>query len=104
MGGSRIAIVGAGWAGLAAAVAELNGGVLRALVGVVDHIARSALHDVLSALARRAPHVPIVVYPSPVQGADAPAALAAQLLLYRAAVNGLLVVGDHQLRERDVGF
>jgi exodeoxyribonuclease VII large subunit len=46
-----------------------------ACIGVVTSLAGAALHDVLSALARRAPQVRVVVYPSPVQGADAPAAL-----------------------------
>ncbi|MEO8153045.1 MAG: exodeoxyribonuclease VII large subunit [Rhizobacter sp.] len=42
-------------------------------VGVVTSLAAAALHDVLTALARRAPHVEVIVYPSPVQGAEAPA-------------------------------
>ena len=33
--------------------------------------AAAALHDVLTALARRAPQVRVIIYPSPVQGADA---------------------------------
>ena len=45
-------------------------------VGIVTSPGAAALHDVVSALARRAPHVPVVVYPSPVQGPDAPALLA----------------------------
>lgn len=45
-------------------------------VGVVTSLAGAALHDVLTALQRRAPQVRVIVYPSPVQGADAPAALA----------------------------
>ena len=48
-------------------------------IGVVTSTAAAALHDVLTALARRAPHVRIVVYPSPVQGVDAPAALSAAI-------------------------
>jgi exodeoxyribonuclease VII large subunit len=44
-------------------------------IGVVCSTAAAALHDVLTTLARRAPHVPVVVYPSAVQGADAPAQL-----------------------------
>jgi exodeoxyribonuclease VII large subunit len=44
-------------------------------IGVVTSLAAAALRDVLSTLARRAPHVRIVVYPSLVQGPDAPAAL-----------------------------
>ena len=48
-------------------------------VGVVTSLAGAALHDVASALARRAPHVELIIYPSPVQGADAPPALAAAI-------------------------
>ncbi len=44
-------------------------------VGVVTSLSAAALHDVLSSFARRAPHVAVIVYPSLVQGADAPAAL-----------------------------
>jgi exodeoxyribonuclease VII large subunit len=44
-------------------------------VGVVTSLGAAALHDVLAALARRVPHVEVIVYPSLVQGADAPAAL-----------------------------
>lgn len=44
-------------------------------VAVVSSLAAAALHDVCTALARRAPHLPVLVVPSPVQGAEAPAAL-----------------------------
>jgi exodeoxyribonuclease VII large subunit len=50
-------------------------------VGVITSLGAAALVDVLSALARRAPQVRVVVYPSPVQGADAPAALVDALRL-----------------------
>ena len=46
-----------------------------ASVGVVTSLAGAALHDVVTTLARRSPHVRVVVYPSAVQGIDAPAAL-----------------------------
>ena len=48
-------------------------------VGVVTSLAAAALRDVLTTLARRARHVQVVVYPSPVQGPDAAAALAAAI-------------------------
>ncbi|HWI12205.1 MAG TPA: exodeoxyribonuclease VII large subunit [Burkholderiaceae bacterium] len=62
-------------------------------VGVVTSLGAAALHDVLSALARRAPQVRVVVYASPVQGADAPAALAQAIALAseRAEVDVLIV-------------
>jgi exodeoxyribonuclease VII large subunit len=50
-------------------------------VGVVTSLGAAALHDVASALARRAPHVRVVVYPSLVQGPQAPAALVQALTL-----------------------
>jgi exodeoxyribonuclease VII large subunit len=63
-------------------------------LGVVTSRAAAALHDVLSTLARRAPHVRVVVYPSPVQGADAPPALVQALALAarRTEVDTLLLV------------
>ena len=50
-------------------------------LGVVCSLGAAALHDVLTALARRAPQVEVIVYPSLVQGAEAPAALVAALTL-----------------------
>lgn len=63
-------------------------------VGVVTSLQAAALRDVVSAFARRAPHVPLVVYPAPVQGADAPAALVRALAAAaaRAEVDTLLLV------------
>lgn len=63
-------------------------------LGVVTSPAAAALRDVLTALARRAPHVPVVVYPTPVQGAEAPPQIAEALALAnrRAEVDTLLLV------------
>ncbi len=44
-------------------------------IGVVTSLQGAALHDVVTTLARRSPHVGVVVYPSAVQGVEAPAAL-----------------------------
>jgi exodeoxyribonuclease VII large subunit len=41
-------------------------------LGVISSTAGAALHDVLTTLARRAPHVRVIVYPSAVQGTEAP--------------------------------
>ena len=62
-------------------------------VGIVTSLGAAALHDVLSALARRAPQVRVVVYPSLVQGAGAPAALVQAIALasVRAEVDVLIV-------------
>ena len=63
-------------------------------LGVVTSRGAAALHDVLVALARRAPQVEVVVYPAPVQGAEAPPAIVAALALAnaRAEVDTLLLV------------
>ena len=44
-------------------------------IGIVTSPQAAALKDVLSTLARRAPHIPIVIYPTLVQGPDAPAGI-----------------------------
>ena len=49
------------------------------VLGLVTSPQAAALRDVLTTLARRAPHVRVVLYPAPVQGADAPAGLCAAL-------------------------
>ena len=48
-------------------------------IGVVTSLGAAALHDVLSALQRRAPHIPVTVVPAAVQGEAAPQALCAAL-------------------------
>lgn len=45
-------------------------------IGIVTSPAGAALHDVLSTLKRRMPSIPVVVYPTPVQGAGAGSKLA----------------------------
>ena len=44
-------------------------------IGIVTSLGAAALHDVLTALARRVPHIPVLLAPAPVQGAGAPQAL-----------------------------
>lgn len=54
-------------------------------IGVVTSANAAALHDVCTALARRVPHIEVVVSPAIVQGAEAPASLTRALqLLYKA--------------------
>jgi exodeoxyribonuclease VII large subunit len=48
-------------------------------IGVVTSLAAAALGDVLTALRRRSPQVGITVYPTPVQGPDAAAAIASAI-------------------------
>lgn len=68
--------------------------VLPRALGVVTSLGAAALRDVLTTLQRRAPQVRVIVYPSPVQGADAPDALVAALQTAgrRAEVDALLLV------------
>jgi len=48
-------------------------------IGIVTSLSAAALHDVVTALKRRVPHIPVRIAPSPVQGADAPTQLIASL-------------------------
>lgn len=68
--------------------------VLPRAIGVVTSLQAAALRDVLSALARRAPNVPVILYPAPVQGDDAAARLREAVLTAgrRAETDVLLVV------------
>ena len=63
-------------------------------LGIVTSTSAAALRDVLATLARRAPQVGVLIYPSPVQGADAVAALIAALRIAgtRHEVDTLLLV------------
>jgi exodeoxyribonuclease VII large subunit len=48
-------------------------------IGIITSPQAAALQDVLSTLARRSPHIPIVLYPTLVQGPEAPAGIIAAL-------------------------
>ena len=63
-------------------------------IGVVTSLGAAALHDVVTALQRRVPHIPVVIYPASVQGGLAPAELRQALLIaaQRAEVDVLLLV------------
>jgi exodeoxyribonuclease VII large subunit len=65
-------------------------------VALVSSLQAAALKDVLTALQRRAPHVQVLVLPTPVQGAEAPpqlvAALEAASRLTKPAPDALLLV------------
>lgn len=55
-------------------------------IGVVTSLGAAALHDVVSALARRVPHIPVVLAPSAVQGAGSAGELCKALTqLYQLA-------------------
>jgi exodeoxyribonuclease VII large subunit len=66
-------------------------------VGLVTSLGAAALHDVVSALARRVPHVKVILAPAAVQGAQAPAELVESLMsLYavapRESIDAILLV------------
>lgn len=48
-------------------------------IGVVTSLGAAALRDVATTLRRRAPHIPVTVYPASVQGASAPDEIVAAL-------------------------
>lgn len=48
-------------------------------IGVVTSLKAAALRDVLTTLHRRAPMIPVIIYPTSVQGAAAPAEIAAAI-------------------------
>ena len=74
-------------------------------IGIVTSLQAAALHDVLTCLRRRAPHIPVFIAPAAVQGAQAPSELVGALeLLYGRARQGeldtiLLVRGGGSLED-----
>ena len=70
-------------------------------IGVVTSLAGAVLHDVATTLARRSPHVQVVIYPSVVQGTDAPAALCQAIALAgrRSEVDILVVCRGGSLED-----
>jgi len=64
-------------------------------IGVVTSPGAAALHDVVTALRRRVPHIPVVLVPALVQGAQAPASIAEALSkMYLLAQEGRALDGD----------
>ena len=63
-------------------------------VGIITSLGAAALHDVVSTLTRRAPHVSVVIYPASVQGTQAAGELLQALnkAVKRAEVDVLLLV------------
>lgn len=62
-------------------------------IGLVTSTGAAALHDVATALRRRVPHIPVVLAPAPVQGAQAAGELVRALdSLYRQAEAGRIDV------------
>ncbi|MAD71429.1 MAG: exodeoxyribonuclease VII large subunit [Alcanivorax sp.] len=50
-------------------------------IGVITSPSGAAIRDVLQVLKRRAPSIPVLIYPTPVQGAEAPAQIRRALAL-----------------------
>ncbi|MEG1735222.1 MAG: exodeoxyribonuclease VII large subunit, partial [Comamonas sp.] len=64
-------------------------------IGVVTSLGAAALHDVVTALRRRVPHIPVVIVPALVQGAQAPQSLVDALQkMYLLAQSGQGQEGD----------
>ena len=63
-------------------------------IGIVTSLGAAALHDVATALQRRVPHIPVVLSPALVQGAEAPASLlqALQALSAKPEIDVILLV------------
>ncbi len=63
-------------------------------IGVVTSLGAAALHDVVTALQRRVPHIPVVIYPASVQGSQAAGELRQALIKagQRNEVDVLLLV------------
>lgn len=74
-------------------------------IGVVTSLGAAALHDVVTALQRRVPHIPVLLAPALVQGTGAPAELVTALQqLYAQAQQGrvdviLLVRGGGSMED-----
>ena len=63
-------------------------------IGVVTSKTGAALHDILHVLRRRDPSLPVVIYPTPVQGDDAPAQIVRAIELANARQEcDVLIVG-----------
>ncbi len=65
--------------GLFAAARKRSLPVMPRAIGIVTSIGAAALHDVMTTLQRRAPHIPVLLAPASVQGISAPQELSAAL-------------------------
>lgn len=69
-------------------------------IGLVTSLGAAALHDVVTALQRRVPHIPVVLVPASVQGANAPAELIDALSkLYLLTQSGQGLEADFSYRK-----
>lgn len=73
-------------------------------IGVVTSLGAAALHDVMTALQRRVPHIPVVVAPASVQGVNAPTELQQALLnLYQLTEEGRGLAPDLAVKNKPQG-
>jgi exodeoxyribonuclease VII large subunit len=73
-------------------------------IGVVTSLGAAALHDVVTALQRRVPHIPVLVAPASVQGVNAPAELQQALSnLYQLTQSGRGLEPDLAVKSRSQG-
>ena len=69
-------------------------------IGVVTSLGAAALHDVVTALRRRVPHIPVVIAPALVQGVQAPQSIVQALSkIYQLALAGQALEGDLALKK-----
>ena len=69
-------------------------------IGVVTSLGAAALHDVVTALRRRVPHIPVVIAPALVQGVQAPQSIVQALSkMYQLAHAGQALEGDLALNK-----
>jgi exodeoxyribonuclease VII large subunit len=71
-------------------------------IGLVTSLGAAALHDVVTALSRRAPHVPVVLAPAQVQGAGAAADIVAALKRLQAYAKEATALDDSERVRVDV--
>jgi exodeoxyribonuclease VII large subunit len=72
-------------------------------IGLVTSLGAAALHDVATALKRRVPHIPVVIAPASVQGAQAPAELQQALQnLYQRCETQQGLAGDLPLKSQAI--
>lgn len=71
-------------------------------IGVVTSLGAAALHDVVTALRRRAPHIPVVIVPAAVQGTNAPQELIQALSCLYQRCDGVDAAGLSALKKTGV--
>ena len=71
-------------------------------IGLITSLGAAALHDVVTALRRRVPHIPVVLIPAQVQGAAAPQSMVTALRQMYALAEGEAPAGGETTPVVDV--